>query len=446
MKSKRVVSLKLALLFAVLFTAAYWGAAMAQEGKVTGTLERVTRKFKTFCLMTKEGPEILKYGDDTVIKNSKAASVAKLPSNVHLVVDYAQKDGEKYAKVVTLKVAKVAPEDLITTEEVAALVEKGPEKGNYLIIDARPKPRYFEGYIPGAVSLPFHQWDELKDKVLPAKKDTKLIFYCGGLTCPLSPKSADKAKKLGYTDVKVYHDGMPAWKKTGHPAMASVESLKKLIAEASKMPDKAPFFVVVDLRSKEEMEQGFIPFATKMTGEEVVQRVEEFPKFKNARIVLYTQHKMTPAALEAWKQLAAWKYKSAAILEGGFKAWRDQGCRVAKGEPANKIKFVKKVAKDEIPVAEFKELIKTQPGGTWVIDVRSAEEFNVGSIPGTKSLPLEKLQKDVSDIPKDKKLVLICNTGAISSIANKLLEKKGFDTRYLNATIKYDDGKFEILE
>ena len=75
--------------------------------------------------------------------------------------------------------AKVAPEDLITTREVAVLVEKGPQKGNYLIIDARPKPRYDQGYIPGSASLPFHQWDELKDKVLPANKDTKLIFYCG---------------------------------------------------------------------------------------------------------------------------------------------------------------------------------------------------------------------------------------------------------------------------
>lgn len=438
--------LRVALLFAVLFSVTAWGVAGAEDGQITGTLERVTKKFKTFCVMTTGGPEIIKYGDDTAIKDSKAESVAKLPSNVHLIVDYTMKDGQKYAKTVTLKVAKVAPEDLIGTKEVAALVEKGPQEGNYLIIDARPEPRYDEGHLPGSVLLPFHEWDKFKDKVLPEKKDTKLIFYCGGLTCPLSPKSADKAKKLGYTDVKVYHEGIPDWKKVGLPVTTGLASLKKLVEEASKTPDNPPFFVVVDLRSAEQIDKGFIPYATKMTSQEVVQRVGEFPKFKNARIVLYTEDKMTPEAVEALRQLMTWKYKSPAILDGGFSAWKASGGRIATGKPADKIAFVKKVAKDEIPVAEFKGLLKNQPGGTLIVDVRSPEEFNVGAVPGAKSMPLEKLQKDVSDIPKDKKLVVICNTGAISFIANKLLEKKGYDTRYLNATIKYDKGGYEILE
>jgi rhodanese-related sulfurtransferase len=239
---------------------------------------------------------------------------------------------------------------------------------------------------------------------------------------------------------------MPAWKKAGHPVLASVQSLKKLVGEASKTPDKPPFFVVIDLRSEDLIKQGFIPFATQMTGEEVVQRVPEFPKYKNVPIVMYTQDKVTPEALEALQQLVTWKYKSPAILDGGFEAWKASGGKIAMGEPARDIRFVKKIAKDEIAVAQFKELLKTQPGAVWIIDVRSPEEFNVGSVPGAKSFPLEKLQKDVSDLPKDKKLVLVCNTGAISSIANKLLEKKGFDTRYLNATIKYEDGEYEILE
>ena len=154
---RSIGSLKVALLFAVLFSITAWSVAGAQDGQITGTLERVTKKFKTFCLMTKGGPEIIKYGDDTAIKDSKAESVAKLPSNVHLVVDYTMKDGQKYAKTVTLKVAKVAPEDLIGTKEVAALVERGPQESSYLIIDARPEPRYEEGHIPGSVLLPFHQ-------------------------------------------------------------------------------------------------------------------------------------------------------------------------------------------------------------------------------------------------------------------------------------------------
>lgn len=445
---KRKTSALMGLAVVMLLTSLFTGdlASAAEAGKVTGKLERVTRKFQTFCLMTKQGPEIIKFTEDTVLKNTDAKSLPKLRSGVHLIVDYTVKDGEKVADTVTLKVAKVDSKDLIKTEEVAALVDAGPEKKNFLIIDARPTKRYKEGYIPGAASLPFHSWDKKKDSVLPDDKSTKLIFYCGGVTCPLSPKSAAKAKELGYTDVKVYHDGMPAWKKAGEPVMKSVAALKELVDEAFETPDKPPFFVLIDLRSDDEIAGGYIPFATKMSAEDVIQNVPDFPKYRRAHVVLYTQDAVTKEAVEALHQLVRWKYKAASILDGGFEAWKKAGHKTASGEPAKDIKFAKKVAKDEIPVAGFKEILKKQPGTVWIIDVRSPEEFNMGSVPGAKSIPLKQLQKDVSDIPKDKELIFVCNTGAISSIAEKLMRKKGFKTRYLNATIKYEDGKYTILE
>ncbi len=440
-----MVATSAAILLTILLAA--HTAIAADKGTLTGNLERVTKKFETFCLMTKQGPEIVKYTKETQIKNSDAASVPKLRSGVHLIVDYTVKDGEKVADTVTLKIAKVDPEDLVSTEEMVALVEKGPDKAKFLIVDSRPKKRYYEGYIPGAVSLPFHSWDKFHEKVLPEDKDTLLVFYCGGLTCPLSPKSAAKAKKLGYKNSKVYHAGMPAWKKAGKTVMANVESVRKLVDEAAKTPDKNPFFVLVDLRAPETIEaEGYIPFATQMSAEDVIQKVPDFPKYKRARIVLYTRDEVTPESVDALKQLIRWKYKAPAILDGGFEAWKKSGAMVAKGEPAKTVKFTKKVAKDEIPVAKFNELLETQPGNVWIVDVRSPEEFNVESVPGAKSIPLKRLQKDVSDVPKDKQLIFICNTGAISSIAEKLMRKKGFDTKYLNATIKYEDGKYAILE
>ena len=61
-----------------------------------------------------------------------------------------------------------------------------------------------------AVSIPDSQFDKMTDK-LPADKDALLIFYCGGLKCKLSHKSATKAEKLGYTNVKVFAEGYPKW-------------------------------------------------------------------------------------------------------------------------------------------------------------------------------------------------------------------------------------------
>jgi 3-mercaptopyruvate sulfurtransferase SseA len=57
-----------------------------------------------------------------------------------------------------------------------------PQPEGVMIIDSRPyKPKYVNGHIPTAVSIPDSQFDKNTDK-LPADKNTLLIFYCGGPT------------------------------------------------------------------------------------------------------------------------------------------------------------------------------------------------------------------------------------------------------------------------
>jgi len=41
------------------------------------------------------------------------------------------------------------------------------------------------------------------------------------------------------------------------------------------------------------------------------------------------------------------------------------------------------------------------------------------------NIPLDELEKRVSEVPKDKKVVLICRTGNRSADGTKLLRKKG---------------------
>ena len=86
------------------------------------------------------------------------------------------------------------------------------DKAPHLLIDARPKRTSDKGMIPGSINISDSEFDKHVDK-LPADKATPLIYYCGGLDCVLSDKSAAKAKALGYTDVKTYPEGYPGWVK-----------------------------------------------------------------------------------------------------------------------------------------------------------------------------------------------------------------------------------------
>lgn len=59
---------------------------------------------------------------------------------------------------------------------------KVPQPAGAMIIDSRPyKPKYVNGHIPTAQSIPDSQFDKMTDK-LPQDKNTLLIFYCGGPT------------------------------------------------------------------------------------------------------------------------------------------------------------------------------------------------------------------------------------------------------------------------
>jgi hypothetical protein len=59
---------------------------------------------------------------------------------------------------------------------------KVPKPAGVLLIDSRPyKPKFANGHIPTAISLPHSQFDKLVNK-LPADKSALLVFYCQGPT------------------------------------------------------------------------------------------------------------------------------------------------------------------------------------------------------------------------------------------------------------------------
>lgn len=167
-----------------------------------------------------------------------------------------------------------------------------------LLIDSRPKPtKYDQGHIPGALSLPFSAWEKMKG-LLPADKGALIVFYCEGLTCPLSHKSAFAAQKMGYTNLKVYAEGWPEWKEkygsgaslaaTKPAASGPVKSLKPGKQEGSLdaqafveiMRTKPESIYLVDVRDAGEVAAGTITGSVNMTVDQVEKNLDQLPKDK----------------------------------------------------------------------------------------------------------------------------------------------------------------------
>lgn len=152
-----------------------------QADVVRGTLVGVSEQFKTVQVAVGSLVWVVKFGDDTTLKG--AEKLAAIPKEKEVGITFKGDEKNPYAVSVSIKPpAKIAPEKLAKVEDVRKLVAAGPDKGNYLLVDSRPKPRFLEGHIPTAVSLPNDKFDQMKDAVLPKDKDRLVIFYCGGVT------------------------------------------------------------------------------------------------------------------------------------------------------------------------------------------------------------------------------------------------------------------------
>jgi rhodanese-related sulfurtransferase len=130
----------------------------------------------------------------------------------------------------------------------AYLKKLADDKTPHVLVDARPKRVADKGMIPNAINISDTEFDKNIDK-LPADKATPLIYYCGGLECVLSDNSAEKARKLGYTNVLTYPPGYPEWEKlNGAPATAAAgaSATAPATATAALVPGKEKGSVTVD--------------------------------------------------------------------------------------------------------------------------------------------------------------------------------------------------------
>ena len=65
-----------------------------------------------------------------------------------------------------------------------------------------------------------------------------------------------------------------------------------------------------------------------------------------------------------------------------------------------------------------------------VIDVRPNMIYKMGTIEGAINIPIVEIRRRLDEIPKDKKVILSCNTGYTSYCAARILAQKGFNNIY----------------
>ena len=96
-------------------------------------------------------------------------------------------------------------------------------------------------------------------------------------------------------------------------------------------------------------------------------------------------------------------------------------------DPVNMAGFVaSNVLRGDHPIWQWEDLPELQQNNSIFIDVRTPEEFDVGSIENAININDLELRQRLSEIPKDKHIYVFCEVGFRGYLATRLLLQEGF--------------------
>jgi rhodanese-related sulfurtransferase/glyoxylase-like metal-dependent hydrolase (beta-lactamase superfamily II) len=169
--------------------------------------------------------------------------------------------------------------------------------------------------------------------------------------------------------------------------------------------------VLVDARTNDQFDEAHIPGAISASaydtgfGTKVAQVV---PPGVEVIVVAASDG----YELEAAELLASIGIRVRGFLAGGMTAWRSEGRQVSRIE--------------QIDPDDLARRLDTGEEVT-VLDVRNADEFAAGHIPGSVHIPYRELGDRLDEIPGSGPIAAVCSGGKRSGLAASILQREGYE-------------------
>jgi NADPH-dependent 2,4-dienoyl-CoA reductase/sulfur reductase-like enzyme/rhodanese-related sulfurtransferase len=101
------------------------------------------------------------------------------------------------------------------------------------------------------------------------------------------------------------------------------------------------------------------------------------------------------------------------------------------GSAKDPVNFAGMVAADvlhgDMPVRHWKDI-----NGEFILDVRNPPELEVEAIPGAVNIPLPQLRSRLSELPRDREILVLCRSAQRAYYATRILLQNGFTARNIS--------------
>jgi rhodanese-related sulfurtransferase len=324
-----------------------------------------------------------------------------------------------------------------------------------VVIDVRTAKEFDEqGYIEGAINLPFNEFFARLDE-LPAQDEPIVVLCASGHRGSIIMMAL---RLMGYEDVNNLGGGLNAWKAAKLPLVGWVDWATAWGDYLSGMPagyytikpadlntalvEKPPF--LLDVREAGELEKdGFIAGAVNIPVREVLANLDKLPGLDEP-IVVYCASGHRGGMVMAALQLLG--YTDVKNLAGGLGGWKKAELAVVTGEKPAEAAVGTAPEVDATRLRDLGGFLAALPDGFFtvkpadlnaelagspvpaIVDVRTAEEQATGVIAGALKINFTELSASLAQLPADKAapIVVLCQSGHRGSIAMMYLRMTGY--------------------
>jgi rhodanese-related sulfurtransferase len=345
---------------------------------------------------------------------------------------------------------------MIATIDTATLADWLVDGDELAVLDAREQGVFLESHLFHAACIPLSHLELLMPPRVP-RLDTRVV-WCDDGSSDLAARAAMRAAELGWSNGVVLEGGSPAWEADGRELYAGVNVPSKAFgehvehtygtprmpaAEVKQLIDSAADMVILDSRPMPEYRNMSIPTGIDCPGAELVYRVKEVVTDPDTLVVVNCAGR-TRSIIGSQSLINAGLENRVVALENGTMGWELAGFQVDRGndhhapDPSS---VSNEWAEDAVTtVAErfgvaqishdrLAEWQADPTRTTYLLDVRTPQEYVEGHLPGSLNAPGGQLVQATDEYvaTRNARLVLVDDNTVRATMTASWLRQMGWN-------------------
>ncbi|GFO65630.1 rhodanese-like domain-containing protein [Geomonas paludis] len=226
------------------------------------------------------------------------------------------------------------------------------------------------------------------------------------------------------------------------PLFAADVDFKTVSSEVLRdMLEEKRAFTLVDARTNDEYQVAHLVTAISIPDKEFEKNIALLPKDKGALIVLYCNGVKCGKSKKVAVKAKEAGYTNLVIYADGYPVWEEKGYPIVAGP-----EYAKKVETTKLTPVQLKQILAEKKDGYVLVDVRDEFEFAEGHIEGAINIPAETFAAKSGVLPKEKGIIVYCNSGGRSYSAYRKLTKLAYPSIFQAILAEWKEAGFPVVK